>query len=72
MVSVLQSPSRRKRKCLASDQIVIDTVVSKYCDHQPLYRQSAMLERNTGIELSRTTLEGWVLKVGELLIPLAC
>jgi len=50
---------------------VIDTVVSKYCDHQPLYRQSAMLERDSGVELSRATLDGWVLKVGELLIPMA-
>jgi hypothetical protein len=56
---------------LASDQIVIDTVVSKYCDHLPLYRQSAMLERDSGVELSRSTLDGWVLKVGELLIPMA-
>jgi hypothetical protein len=50
---------------------VIDTVVSKYCDHQPLYRQSAMLERDSGVELSRATLDGWVLKAGELLIPMA-
>jgi transposase len=58
----------------ASGQIVIDTVVSKYCDycdHQPLYRQSAMLERDSGVELSRATRDGWVLKVGELLIPMA-
>ena len=52
-------------------KIVIDTMVSKYCDHQPLYRQSAMLERDSGVELSRATLDGWVLKVGELLIPMA-
>jgi transposase len=58
-------------KCLVSDQIVIDTVVSKYCDHQPLYRQSRMLERDSGVELSRATLDGWVLRVGELLIPMA-
>jgi transposase len=63
-------PPRIIEKCLASDQIVIDTVVSKYCDHQPLYRQSAMLERDTGLELSRATLDGWILKVGELLIPM--
>jgi transposase len=63
-------PPRIIEKCLASDQIVIDTVVSKYCDHQPLYRQSAMLERDAGLELSRATLDGWVLKVGELLIPM--
>lgn len=64
-------PPRIIEKCLASDQIIIDTVVSKYCDHQPLYRQSAILERDSGVELSRATLDGWVLKIGELLIPMA-
>jgi transposase len=63
-------PPRIIEKCLASDQIVIDTVVSKYCDHTPLYRQSAILERDTGLELSRATLDGWVLKVGELLMSM--
>lgn len=63
-------PPRIIDKCLASDPIVIDTVVNKYCDHLPLYRQSAILERDTGIELSRATLDGWVLRVGELLLPL--
>lgn len=63
-------PPRIIEKSLASDRIVIDTIVSKYCDHAPLYRQSAILERDTGLELSRATLDGWVLKVGELLIPM--
>jgi len=63
-------PPRIIDKSLASDQIVIDTVVRKYCDHVPLYRQSAILERDTGLELSRATLDGWVLRVGELLIPI--
>jgi transposase len=58
-------------KGLASNQVVIDTIVQKYCDHLPLYRQSAILERDTGIELSRATLDGWVLTVGELLIPVS-
>ncbi len=57
-------------KCLASDRIVIDTVVSKYCNHTPLHRQSVILERDLGLEISRATLDGWVLKVGELLIPM--
>jgi hypothetical protein len=30
-----------------------------------------MLERDTGVELSRATLDGWVLRVGELLLPIA-
>jgi transposase len=58
------------RRNPASDQIVIDTIVSKCCDHTPLYRQSAIPERDTGLELSRATLDGWVLRVGERLIPM--
>ena len=38
-------PVRIIAKGLVSDHVVIDTVVSKYCDHTPLYRQSVMLER---------------------------
>ena len=63
-------PTRIIDKGLASDRVVIDTVVSKYADHLPLYRQSAILERETGIELSRATLDGWVMRVGELLRPI--
>jgi transposase len=63
-------PRRIIEKCLASDRIVIDTVVSKYCNHTPLHRQSVILERDIGLEISRATLDGWVLKVGELLVPM--
>jgi len=63
-------PLRIIEKCLASDRIVIDTVVSKYCNHTPLHRQSVILKRDIGLEISRATLDGWVLKVGELLIPM--
>ena len=56
-------------KGLASDRVVIETVVSKYCDHVPLYRQEAMWEREAGVEISRATLDGWVMRVGELLEP---
>jgi len=64
-------PVRIIEKSLASDRVVIDTVVSKYCNHSPLYRQSAILERDVGLKVSRATLDGWVLKVGELLMPVA-
>ena len=63
-------PRRIIEKGLASDRVVIDTVVSKYADHLPLYRQSVILERETGLELSRATLDGWVMRVGELLRPI--
>src|SRR5579885_2821116 len=64
------APARIIDKSLVSDRVVIDTVIAKYCDHLPLYRQSVMLERETGLELSRATLDGWVMTVGQLLIPL--
>lgn len=56
-------------KGLASDAVVIGTLVAKYCDHLPLYRQQAILEREAGVEISRATLDGWVMRVGELLQP---
>jgi transposase len=56
-------------KGLASDAVVIQTVIAKYCDHLPLYRQQAMLEREAGVAISRATLDGWVMRVGELLQP---
>jgi transposase len=56
-------------KGLASDRVVVETVVNKYCDHLPLYRQAEILEREAGLEIGRATLDGWVMRVGELLIP---
>jgi hypothetical protein len=34
-------------------------IVSKYCDHTPLYRQSQIFARH-GVDLGRSTLAGWV------------
>jgi transposase len=56
-------------KGLASDRVVIQTVVAKYCDHLPLYRQAVMLGREAGLEIGRATLDGWVMRVGEVLEP---
>jgi transposase len=63
-------PPRIIEKCLASNRIVIETVVGKYCHHTPLHRQSMILERDLRLDISRATLDGWVLKVGELPIPI--
>ena len=63
-------PDRIIEKGLASDRIVVGTVIHKYCDHLPLYRQEAILRRETGVEISRTTLDGWVMHIGDLLIPI--
>lgn len=58
-------------KGLASNPVVVETVTAKYLDHLPLYRQAAILEREAGLEIGRATLDGWVMRVGELLAPVA-
>jgi transposase len=70
-VSAAPLPARIIDKGLVSDRVVIDTIVSKYCDHLPLYRQSAILERETSVSISRATMDGWVMTVGGLLMPIA-
>jgi transposase len=58
-------------KSLVSDRIIIDTLVRKYADHCPLYRQSSILKRDTGIEIVRGTMCGWMMRAGDLLIPVS-
>lgn len=68
-VTMPELTPRIVEKGLASDRVVIQAVVAKYCDHLPLYRQAVMLEREAGVEIGRATLDGWVMRVGELLEP---
>jgi transposase len=69
--TVIAAPMAERivEKGMASDAVVINTVVAKYCDHLPLYRQAVMIEREAGVEIGRGTLDGWVMRVGELLAP---
>ena len=69
-VAAAPVPERIIEKSLVSDRVVVDTVIAKYSDHLPLYRQSAILERETGIEISRATMDGWVMQVGQVLLPM--
>lgn len=49
--------------------LLAHVLVSKYCDHLPLYRQSGIYARD-GVELDRATLADWVGKMAALLRPL--
>ena len=63
-------PVRIIEKSLVSDQVIIDAIISKYANHCPLYRQSVIFLRDAGIDISRATIDGWVMRVGDLLLPL--
>jgi len=68
-VAVAPVPECIIPKSLVSDQVVIDTLVHKYCDSLPLYRQSVILKRDTGLDIGCSTMDGWVMQVGEMLQP---
>ena len=70
-VTAATLPIRIIDKSLVSDGVIIDTVVNKYCDHNPLYRQSIALLRDAGIDIGRATMCGWVMTIGEMLMPVA-
>ena len=53
------APSRPIDRGLAGPGLLAHVLVSKYADHQPLYRQSEIYARE-GVDLDRSTLAGWV------------
>lgn len=63
------APSRPIERGLAGPGLLAHILVSKYCDHLPLYRQAEIYERE-GIELERSTLAGWVGGASRVLEPL--
>ena len=68
-VAMAPLPARIIAKGLVSDRIVIDSLVGKYADHNPLYRQSVIFRRDLGIEISRGTMCGWMMTIGGTLVP---
>jgi transposase len=53
------APERPIAKGLATPALLAHVLVSKYCDHLPLYRQSQIFARQ-GVEVDRSTLANWV------------
>lgn len=62
-------PAQVIDKGLAAPGLLAQVIISKYQDHQPLYRQETLYQRS-GIALSRSTLAGWVGACGVTLQPL--
>ena len=63
------APSRPIERGIAGPGLLAHVLVSKYCDHLPLYRQSEIYARE-GVELERSTLADWVGGTSALLAPL--
>ena len=63
------APSRPIERGLAGAGLLAHVIVSKFCDHLPLFRQSEIYARQ-GVEIPRSTLAGWVGASSDLLSPL--
>lgn len=63
------APPQAVEKSLAAEGLLAQVVVAKYVDHLPLYRQSRIFLRDH-VDLSRSTLCGWVADVATALAPI--
>jgi transposase len=63
------APSRPIERGLAGPALLAHVIVSKFSDHLPLYRQSEIYGRQ-GVDISRSTMAGWVGGASDLLSPL--
>lgn len=68
-VKIAPMPILLLPKSIATPELIAHTIISKYCDHLPLYRQESIWSR-LEIDMPRSSLCGWVLKTAELCEPL--
>ena len=64
-----EAASRPIERGMAGPGLLAHVLVSKYCDHLPLYRQAEIYARD-GVELDRSTMAEWVGGCSRLLQPL--
>ena len=62
-------PPRIVPKGKLADEFILEVLVQKYQQHNPVYRQLAALAENHGVELDRKTVTDALLAAGELLRP---
>jgi transposase len=69
--SIFQAPaaSRPIARGLPGPGLLAQVFVAKYCDHQPLYRQSRIYARSK-VELGRSLMGGWIDQGHQLIDPL--
>jgi transposase len=68
-VKIATMPALLLPKSIATPELVAHTIVTKYADHVPLYRQEAIWQR-LDVDLPRSSLCAWILKTAELCEPL--
>lgn len=68
-VKIAPPPVQMIPKGIATPGLLAYIAVSKYCDALPLYRQEKIFSRH-GIDLSRSTMAGWMVMAAERCRPI--
>ncbi len=68
-VTIAPLPPQPIPKSNASPGLLAHIVTAKFQDGLPLYRQETMFAR-IGVELPRATMANWMIRVGDLILPL--
>ena len=68
-VTIASMPKLFLPKSMAAPSLVAYTIISKYQDHLPLYRQEKIWQR-MGIEIARNTVCGWIMAAAEVCMPM--
>jgi transposase len=64
---IAPAPKRLIPNSYASAGLILNIILNKYCDHQPLYRQEMTLKYRHNIEISRKTMGGWMYLIADWL-----
>lgn len=68
-VSIAPMPKLFLPKSMATPSLVAHTLISKYQDHLPLYRQEKIWQR-MGVDMPRNTVCGWIMAAAEVCMPM--
>ena len=63
-------PPSLQERCIAAPGLLAQIIVSKYCNHLPLYRQEAIFEKRHGVHLPRRNMARWMGLVVRLTLTL--
>ena len=67
---VAELPPMLQERCIAAPGLIAQILVSKYCDHAPLYRQESIYESRYGVSLPRQSMARWVGLAADWLRPI--
>jgi transposase len=63
-------PPSLQERCIATPGLLAQIIVSKYCDHLPLYRQEAIFGNRHGVHLPRQNMARWMELAADWLRPI--